>query len=74
MTENTGIKFVGFSDALSDATDHLSNRMEKTLDLADTMYVTHGQNAVDAAQGYTDRDIAQHYAAEFVSDQLEDDE
>jgi hypothetical protein len=71
MTENNNIKFVGFSEALNDASEHLSGRLEKTLDLADNMYMTHGNKAVQAVSGMTDRDIADQYATQFVVDQIE---
>lgn len=74
MDKHKGIQFVGFSEALNDASDHLSNRLEKSLDLADNMYMTHGQDAVQAVEGVSDRDVAQAYADQFVQDQLSDEE
>jgi hypothetical protein len=73
MTDNS-IKFVGFSDALNDASSHLSDRLEKSLDMADNMYMTHGTDAVDAVRGYTDKDVARQYATDFIMNHLTDDE
>ena len=74
MTHDNSIKFVGFSEALNDASGHLSGRLEKTLDMADNMYMTHGKDAVDAVRGYTDMDVARQYATDFVVDHLTDEE
>ena len=68
--DNKGIKFVGFSEALNDASDHLSNKLDKALDLADNLYLTHGHQAVEAADGITDQEIARDYATNFVLDNL----
>tara|TARA_R110000824_G_scaffold8276_7_gene37367 strand:+ start:6817 stop:7041 length:225 start_codon:yes stop_codon:yes gene_type:complete len=73
MTDKS-IKFVGFSDALNDASSHLSGRLEKSLDMADNMYMTHGKDAVDAVRGYTDKDVARQYATDFVVNHLTEDE
>jgi hypothetical protein len=74
MTENKNIRFVGFSEAMNDMSDHLSGRLERTLDFADNMYMSHGNDAVEAVTGISDRDIADDYATKFVLNQLEGEE
>ena len=74
MIENNKIKFIGFSEALNDMSDHLSGRLERTLDFADSMYMAHGNDAVEAVTGISDRDIANNYATQFVLNQLDEDD
>jgi hypothetical protein len=71
---NNAIKFIGFSEALNDASEHLSKKLDKSLDFADNMYMTHGQDAVDAVNGYTDKDVAREYATNFIINQMEDED
>lgn len=63
-------RFAGFQDGLQGAQEHMSTNLDKALTLADNIYASQGNDAVEAIEGNEELNAARHMAESIVAEEL----